>query len=316
MKQKLLGGVSAALLTLSVLAAPAAAAPRAVPVTVDGTRLSGAGYVENGVTAVPLRTLLESVGGWEVQWDGKYGQAVAVSGSAVLTAKPGERAVTVNGGTRSAPAPVYLLDGRTYVPLRAVGEALGWDVAWDAALGGAAVATRSAGPVSASPAEPEKAPSRPAAPEDPEDPAEEPSHSVGASPEDPAEASNPAGWTEEDLYWLSRVISAESGGEVLRGQIAVGNVVMNRVRSREFPDTIREVVFDARDAVQFEPVSNGTIYDAPTARSVEAAKAVLNGAESVVGESLYFYAPALSPGVWINENRTYCTTIGCHRFYL
>lgn len=288
MKRKLLGGVSAALLSLSVLSAPAAAAPRTVPVTVDGTLLSGVSYLEDGVTTVPLRTLLEAVGGWEVQWDGKYGQAMAVSGSAVVTAKPGERSVHLNGRARPTPAPVYLLNGRTYVPLRAVGEALGWDVAWDAALGGAAVATGTA------PAEPEKEPSRP---------------SVAA----PAE---PAGWTEEDLYWLSRVISAESGGEVLRGQIAVGNVVMNRVRSREFPDTIREVVFDTRDAVQFEPVSNGTIYDAPTARSVEAAKAVLNGAESVVGESLYFYAPDLSQGVWINQNRTYYTTIGCHRFYL
>ncbi len=302
MKQKLLGGVSAALLTLSVLSAPASAAPRAVPVTVDGTRLSVAGYVEGGVTTVPLRTLLEAAGGWEVRWDRKYGQAVAVSGSAVVAAKPGERSVTVNGGTRQAPAPVYILDGRTYVPLRAVGEALGWDVAWDAALGGAAVVTRTAQaeptrPVGASPAV-----TRPSAPSEAEDPEEEPSR--------------PSGWTEEDLYWLSRVISAESGGEVLRGQIAVGNVVMNRVRSREFPDTVKEVVFDARDAVQFEPVSNGTIYDAPTARSVEAAKAVLNGAESVVGESLYFYAPALSQGVWINENRTYYTTIGCHRFYL
>lgn len=303
MKRKLLGGVSAALLTLSVLSAPAAAAPRAVPVTVDGTRLSGVGYLENGVTAVPLRTLLEAAGGWEVYWDGKYRQAVAVSGSAVVAAKPGERAVTVNGGTRPAPAPVYLLDGRTYVPLRAVGEALGWDVGWDAALGGAAVVTRTA------PAEP----SRPAGTTPP---ASRPSAAPSEAEDPEEETSRPTGWTEEDLYWLSRVISAESGGEVLRGQIAVGNVVMNRVRSREFPDTIKGVVFDARDAVQFEPVSNGTIYDAPTARSVEAAKAVLNGAESVVGDSLYFYAPALSQGVWINENRTYYTTIGCHRFYL
>jgi len=124
---------------------------------------------------------------------------------------------------------------------------------------------------------------------------------------------NPA--FDEDLYWLSRIISAESQGESLEGQIAVGNVVLNRVAAAEFPDTVREVVFDRKDGVQFEPVSLGTVCDEPTALSVTAARAALNGA-SVVGACLYFYAPALSQGTWIRENRTYCKTIGCHRFYL
>ena len=118
-----------------------------------------------------------------------------------------------------------------------------------------------------------------------------------------------------DLYWLSRIISAESQGESLTGQIAVGNVVLNRVASSDFPDTIRAVVFDTRDGVQFEPVSNGTVYDEPTAQSVAAARAALSGT-SVVGKCLYFYAPALSQGTWIRTHRTYYTTIGCHRFYL
>ena len=118
-----------------------------------------------------------------------------------------------------------------------------------------------------------------------------------------------------DFYWLSRIISAESGGECLEGQIAVGNVVLNRVASREFPDTIPGVIFDRVDGVQFEPVSNGTVYKAPTAQATEAARRVLAG-ENVIGDALYFYAPALSQGLWINANRTYCKTIGCHRFYL
>ena len=123
------------------------------------------------------------------------------------------------------------------------------------------------------------------------------------------------GYSQEDLYWLSRIISAESQGESLLGQLAVGHVVLNRVESLEFPGTIRDVIFDVKYAVQFEPVSNGTIYQEPTERSVLAAKMVLNGTEAV-GESLYFYAPALSQGAWINQNRTYYTTIGCHKFYL
>lgn len=123
-----------------------------------------------------------------------------------------------------------------------------------------------------------------------------------------------ANYNEEDLYWLSRVISAESRGEPLLGQIAVGNVVLNRVTSHEFPNTIREVVFDRKNGVQFEPVSNGTIHDTPTESAVLAAKLCLEGA-SVVEDCLYFFAPSLSKGTWITQNRAYFTTIGCHRFY-
>ena len=123
-----------------------------------------------------------------------------------------------------------------------------------------------------------------------------------------------AHYDAEDLYWLARVISAESRGEPLLGQIAVGNVVLNRVKSPKYPSTIKEVVFDTRNGVQFEPVANGTIYQEPTASALLAAKLCLEGAD-VVGDCIYFYAPALSPGTWIVNNCTYVTTIGCHRFF-
>ena len=121
-------------------------------------------------------------------------------------------------------------------------------------------------------------------------------------------------FTEDDLYWLSRIISAESQGEGLKGQIAVGNVILNRVDSEEFPDTILEVIFDRKDGVQFEPVSNGAIYDEPTEQSVLAARLVLAGADAAE-DSLYFFNPALSQGLWVRQNRTYYTTIGCHMFF-
>lgn len=116
----------------------------------------------------------------------------------------------------------------------------------------------------------------------------------------------------DTLYWLSRVISAESRGEALTGQIAVGNVVLNRLASDTFPDTLYGVIFQ-KD--QFEPVENGTIYHEPYHLSVLAAKLCLEGAQAI-GDCMYFFAPALSPGTWIVNNRTYYTTIGCHRFYL
>lgn len=119
-------------------------------------------------------------------------------------------------------------------------------------------------------------------------------------------------YDENTLYWLSRVISAESQGEELIGQIAVGNVVLNRLESETFPDDLYQVIFQPG---QFEPVENGTIYNDPYHLSVTAAKLCLEGARTV-GDCMYFFAPDLSPGTWIVNNRTYFTTIGCHRFYL
>ena len=123
-----------------------------------------------------------------------------------------------------------------------------------------------------------------------------------------------ANYNSEDLDWLARIISAESRGESLEGQIAVGNVVLNRVAHRNYPDTIKDVVFDRTYAVQFEPTENGTIYDNPTDSAILAAKLCLEGA-SVVEDCIYFFAPALSSGSWIVNNATYFKTIGCHRFY-
>lgn len=123
-----------------------------------------------------------------------------------------------------------------------------------------------------------------------------------------------ADYSPDDLYWLSRIISAESRGESLEGQIAVGNVVLNRVKSREFPDTVYGVIFDSRWGGQFEPVRNGTVYQEPTERSVIAAKLCLEGAD-VAGESLYFLDPVKAGNLWTAQNRPYVMTIGVHDFY-
>ena len=123
-----------------------------------------------------------------------------------------------------------------------------------------------------------------------------------------------APYTEKELYWMSRIISAESRGEPLLGKLAVGTVVLNRVASEEFPDTIYDVIFDRKWGIQFEPVANGTIYNEPTEESVLAAKLVLEGARAA-GDSLYFIAPHLTDNHWTMENQTYVTTIGCHWFY-
>lgn len=128
-------------------------------------------------------------------------------------------------------------------------------------------------------------------------------------------ASGSSTYPSEDLYWLSRIISSEARGESLAGKIGVGNVVLNRVASKAFPNTIRSVIFQTTGSIyQFSPVQEGTIYDTPTQESIIAAKLVLDGA-SAASDALYFFNPAKTSATWIVRNCTYLVTIGNHAFY-
>ena len=126
--------------------------------------------------------------------------------------------------------------------------------------------------------------------------------------------SGDAYYNQDALYWLSRIISAESRGEPLLGQIAVGSVVLNRMRSSLYPNTIYGVIFDRRYGVQFSPVSDGSIYQTPYEASVTAAKICLEG-YSVSAEILFFLEPRISTSLWVPNNRTYRFTIANHDFY-
>ena len=126
--------------------------------------------------------------------------------------------------------------------------------------------------------------------------------------------SGEAFYDEGDLCWLSRIIFAEAGVEPFDGQIAVGNVVLNRVRSSQFPDTIYGVIFDRAYGVQFTPTVNGSIYCTPDAEAIIAAKLCLEGYTFSEG-ILYFLNPVLSTNFWVPNNRDYVMTIAGHDFY-
>ena len=119
-------------------------------------------------------------------------------------------------------------------------------------------------------------------------------------------------YNQSDLYWLSRVIFAESGTQPLEGMIGVGNVVLNRVESIRFPNSVYDVIFQKN---QFSVVDCGMIYREPDERSIIAAKLCLEGADSV-GESLYFINPALCNGSWFRNNLTFTHRIGEHDFFV
>ncbi len=122
-------------------------------------------------------------------------------------------------------------------------------------------------------------------------------------------------YTYDEVFWLARIIEAESGCEPEAGKIAVGNVILNRVASKEFPNTIYGVIFDNTYSIQFEPVMNGSVFNSPSFESVKAAKLSLSGYNEA-GESLYFMNPRIASNNWIAENREFFKTINNHDFYL
>ena len=121
-------------------------------------------------------------------------------------------------------------------------------------------------------------------------------------------------YREDEVFWLARIITAEARGESLLGQIAVGNVIMNRVASPLYPNTIYGVIFDRKYGVQFSPVLDGSIYNTPTYTATLAAKIILEGTR-LSEDSLFFLNPITAQSGWISKNREYLYTIGGHDFY-
>ncbi|MBQ2468213.1 MAG: cell wall hydrolase, partial [Clostridia bacterium] len=113
---------------------------------------------------------------------------------------------------------------------------------------------------------------------------------------------------------LSRIISAEAEGEPLEGKLAVGTVILNRVASPDYPDTIYGVIFDRQNGVQFTPAGSGTVYCDPGPDSVRAAKMCLEGYRTS-GDILFFMNESIAESFWIKNNRAFAFSIGKHDFY-
>ena len=118
----------------------------------------------------------------------------------------------------------------------------------------------------------------------------------------------------DDLHWLAHIITSEAGIEPMEGKIGVGNVVMNRVRSAEFPNTVFGVVYDYEHTIQFEPVSKGTIHDDPKPEDIIAAYLVLEGANTA-GNCIFFVNPQFG-SFWFDNNLDFVMKLGRHNFYV
>lgn len=121
--------------------------------------------------------------------------------------------------------------------------------------------------------------------------------------------SSVGGYSSSDVYLLARIIGAEARGESYTGQVAVGAVVLNRVRHSSFPDTIAGVVYQSG---AFSAVRDSNWNVAPNDTAKKAARDAINGWDPT-GGAIYYYNPAKTSNRWI-RTRPVVTTIGRHVF--
>lgn len=225
---------------------------------------------------VPVRYAVLPFGIEYINWNEKEKSVTLKSSDSELVFIIGNKTAYINNTPTTTEFLPFIYEDRAYLPVRFISEVFGADIKW-----------------------------------------EEDMYAVNIKSDSllPPEHKNHK-YTDEDIYWLSRIIEAESKGEPYEGKIAVGNVVINRKNHPDFPDSIYEVIFEITEGkYQFTPVKNNTVYNTPSAESITAAKLALNNTD-IVGESLYFLNPDTTSSSWVIKNREYYLTIENHDFYL
>lgn len=117
--------------------------------------------------------------------------------------------------------------------------------------------------------------------------------------------------SSNDLYLLAKCVYAEARGEPYTGQVAVAAVILNRVESASFPNTISGVIYQKG---AFTAVTDGQINLTPDSTAYKAAQDALNGWDPTYG-CIYYYNPATATSSWIWSRQT-VVTIGNHVFCL
>lgn len=265
-------------LLLFLLTTPALGYEDIIDIKVNGEYIytDTSAVIEHGVTLAPIRFVADALGAKSITWDEKnYIAEFDIKNDNIQIDIINKR-IYHNNKLHEKNSKAKIINDRTYVPVRLISELLGADVSWDSHYKNVEISLAS--------------------------------HEV-------SKESISKLYGDDELLWLSRIIHAESRGEPIDGKIAVGNVILNRVKSHEFPNTIYNVIFDRKPSVQFEPIINGSIYNSPGKDSIKAAKHALSGTD-VAGKSLYFFNPKIATSSWISKNRPYFKTIHNHDFYL
>ena len=132
---------------------------------------------------------------------------------------------------------------------------------------------------------------------------------ISVSSSSGSSSSGGGGYSSADINLLAKLIYAEARGEPYQGQVAVGAVVLNRIKSSSFPNTMSGVIYQK---YAFTCVSDGQINLTPNATAKKAANDALNGWDPSYG-ALYYYNPKIATSSWIFSRKT-TVVIGQHVF--
>ena len=248
-----------------------------IDITINGNYIKTdcATYETDGTSFVPIRSISDALGA-SLEWNEDEKKATITRGETIIILYEDKKQAYVNDKPMFLSHSVRITNDKLFVPVRFLAESFGALVAWNEKYHNIEITLAGVYVDSAY---------------------------IDTS------------YTSDDIFWLARIVHAESRGEPMRGKIGVANVILNRVKSSSFPNTIYDVIFDRRFGIQFNPAYNGAIYNNPSMDSFIAAKRALRG-ENTVGNSLYFFNPRIASSSWISNNRRYYTTINNHAFYL
>lgn len=262
-------------------------------------------FITNSTTYVPIRFISEALNIDDIKWDSKSKSVTITDKNTTVVLFINKNYAYINNEYSKLTNNALISDSRTFVPIRFIAECFNTKVDWDENSQTVTISSiknttnnKPNNTISVN-----------------NNLSSKPNNPPILKPNSSQNSTISSNDYNDSVYWLSRIIEAEAGGEPFNGKVAVGEVILNRVESNEFPNTIWSVIFDDEFGIQFEPVANGTIYNTPSEESIQAAKTALNGS-SYVGDCLYFLNPTIAESTWITKNREYYTTISNHEFYI
>lgn len=198
---------------------------------------------------IVARTLTDALG-YDIEWFEETSQVQITSPEKVVLLTIDQTTAMVNDAAYAMEVSPFILEGRTYIPLRMVSEVLGCEVVWD-------LSTYTV-------------------------------HLTKEGYEIDENLIYDRPYTDEDLLWLARIVEVESDFNSIPMKIGIANVVLNRVKDPRFPNTVHDVIFDTQYAVQFPPAHKSSFSSiTPSYLSILASKKALEGVNNV-GASLYF----------------------------
>ncbi|MDF2856246.1 MAG: sleB 1 [Neobacillus sp.] len=130
------------------------------------------------------------------------------------------------------------------------------------------------------------------------------------SKSDKQDAQEEVQYSDYELDLLARIVRAEAQSEPFEGKVAVACVILNRVESPKFPNTIKDVIYAPG---QFQPVRNGAINKPADEESIKAVQAALTDQRNYAPDALFFYNPTIATSRWLDTRAT-TLVVGQHVF--